>query len=93
LIVTADHGNLEMMWEVDAASGKVKRDPSGRPKAKTSHTLSPVPWCLTGTLADRFAANPALPPEAGLGNLAATLLELLGYAAPADYLPPLVVPR
>lgn len=92
LIVTADHGNIEMMWEVDSASGELKLDPSGRPQLKTSHTLSPVPWCLSGEGADRFEPNPALTAEAGIGHLAATLLLMLGFSAPDDYLPPLVLP-
>jgi hypothetical protein len=29
-------------------------------------------------------------PDAGLANLASTLLELLGYAPPKDYLPSLL---
>jgi len=90
LIVTADHGNLEMMVEVDG-TGNVKHDDEGHPMAKTSHTLNPVPWLLTGADADRFQVNPRVE-ERGLGNLAATLLELLGFEAPGDYMPPLVVP-
>ncbi|MCU0234788.1 MAG: 2,3-bisphosphoglycerate-independent phosphoglycerate mutase [Thermoanaerobaculales bacterium] len=90
LIVTADHGNLEMMLEVaDLATGALKLDADGAPLVKTSHTLSPVPWCLTGVEATGFEADASIR-EPGLGNLAATLLLLLGYAAPDDYLPPLI---
>jgi 2,3-bisphosphoglycerate-independent phosphoglycerate mutase len=89
LIVTADHGNLEMMWEVDDATGEVKRRAGGAPVIKTSHTLNPVPWLLTGVAADRFEAENAVA-HPGLGNLAATLLLLLGFSAPEDYLPPLI---
>jgi len=89
LIVTADHGNLDMMWEVDAATGEVKRRADGSPVVKTSHTLNPVPWLLSGAAADRFEADPAVE-HPGLGNLAATLLLLLGFAAPEDYLPALI---
>jgi 2,3-bisphosphoglycerate-independent phosphoglycerate mutase len=92
LIVTADHGNLEMMWEVEDATGKVKRRADGSPVIKTSHTLNPVPWLLTGVAADRFEAERAVK-HPGLGNLAATLLLLLGLAAPEDYLPALIRPR
>jgi 2,3-bisphosphoglycerate-independent phosphoglycerate mutase len=91
LIVTSDHGNLEMMVEVDRSTGKVKLDEQGLPVIKTSHTLNPVPWMLTGRGADRFVTNPAVE-EPGLGNLAATILVLLGLSVPAGYLPPLVVP-
>jgi 2,3-bisphosphoglycerate-independent phosphoglycerate mutase len=90
LMVTADHGNSDMMWEVDAKTGEVARDEAGKPVAKTSHTLSPVPWILVGAEAQRFHANPSLT-DPGLGNVAATVLMLLGFSPPEDYLPPLVV--
>jgi 2,3-bisphosphoglycerate-independent phosphoglycerate mutase len=92
VIVTADHGNLDMMLEIDRATGEVKRDASGRPVKKTSHTLSPVPWLLFGAHAERFRANPAVDTP-GLGNIAAAILLLLGYEPPAEYLPPLILPR
>lgn len=89
LVVTADHGNLDMMLEVDHATGELKLDREGKPVVKTSHTLSPVPWLLVGKDAVRFHPNPRVS-DPGLGNIAATLLLLLGYQAPPDYLPPLV---
>ena len=92
LIVTADHGNLDMMWDVDAATGEVKRRADGSPVIKTSHTLNPVPWLLTGAAAGRFEADPAVE-RPGLGNLAASLLLLLGFAPPPDYLPALIRQR
>jgi len=92
LIVTADHGNSDMMLEVDKSTGEVKIGADGQPVVKTSHTLSPVPWMLTGRGAELFEANPDLE-RPGLGNLAATLLVLLGFEPPEDYLPPLVVRR
>ncbi len=89
VVITADHGNLDMMWEVDRGTGEVKTGDDGRPLMKTSHTLSPVPWCLIGAGAERFTADDAVA-EPGLGNIAATLLVLLGFQPPGDYLPPLV---
>ena len=91
MIITADHGNVDMMFEVDRATGDLKRDPSGNPVIKTSHTLSPVPWCIVGSDAGDFVANPEVT-EPGLGNIAATILLVFGFEAPTDYLPPLVVP-
>ena len=89
-IITADHGNADEMYELDK-KGAVKRDKEGHAKAKTSHTLNPVPFILV--TAD---ANPgwklAEVPGAGLANIAATLCNLLGYEAPSDYEPSLVVP-
>ncbi len=92
MIVTADHGNLEMMWEVVRDTGKVKLDGDGAPVVKTSHTLNPVPWLLVGSDAELFVPNPDLR-EPGLGSIAASLLLLLGFQAPEDYLPALIVRR
>jgi len=89
MVVTADHGNLDMMWEVDRRTGLIKLDGDGNPVVKTSHTLSPVPWCLVGADADRFTNNPSVHAP-GLANIASTLLTLLGFRAPSDYLPSLV---
>lgn len=91
MVVTADHGNLDMMWEVDRDTGATKLDAAGNPVIKTSHTLSPVPWCVVGIDADRFRAATSIE-EPGLGNIAATLLLLLGFEAPPDYLPSLIEP-
>ena len=91
MIITADHGNVDMLFEVDRATGDLKLDPSGNPMIKTSHTLSPVPWCIVGTEAREFRANPEVM-EPGLGNIAATIMLMLGFKAPTDYLPTLVLP-
>jgi 2,3-bisphosphoglycerate-independent phosphoglycerate mutase len=89
LVVTADHGNLDMMWEVDRKTGATKIDEDGIPVIKTSHTLSPVPWILAGADADRFRINDEVE-DPGLGNIASTILQLLGFEPPPDYLPSLV---
>jgi 2,3-bisphosphoglycerate-independent phosphoglycerate mutase len=89
LLVLADHGNADEMYEKDRKTGKIQTDAQGKPKAKTSHTLNPVPCFLytPGRPEVRFAGGL---PAAGLGNVAATVLQLLGFAAPADYLPSLL---
>jgi 2,3-bisphosphoglycerate-independent phosphoglycerate mutase len=89
LIVTADHGNLDMMLEVDSKTGAVKTDDEGRQVIKTSHTLSPVPWLLTGAGAEAFRLAEIGTP--GLANVAATLVTLLGFEPPEGYEPPLIV--
>jgi 2,3-bisphosphoglycerate-independent phosphoglycerate mutase len=89
MILTADHGNLDMMLEIDKKTGMIKLDERGEPVVKTSHTLSPVPWLLLGRGADAFEPNPAVD-NPGLGNLAATILLLLGFEPPSDYFPPLI---
>ena len=91
MVVTADHGNLDMMWQVDRGTGLTKLDGDGNPVIKTSHTLSAVPWCLVGADANRFRINTSVGAP-GLANIATTLLTLLGFKAPSDYLPSLVEP-
>ncbi len=88
LIVTADHGNADCMFELDPKSGMPVPAARGGFKPKTSHTLNPVPFHIFAPGAklalDARVAKP------GLANLASTVLYLMGYEAPADFLPGLV---
>jgi 2,3-bisphosphoglycerate-independent phosphoglycerate mutase len=79
-LITADHGNADEMFEVDKKTGKPKTNTDGSIKAKTSHTLSPVPLILydnqtNGTVSLRLGN------DFGLSNVAATVANLLGYEA------------
>lgn len=85
LVVTADHGNAEDMVERDA-DGTPKRKEDGSLKGKTSHTTNPVGLWIYRPVAPEVKLRKDLP-QAGLANLAATLLDLLGYEPPEDYLP------
>lgn len=69
LIVTADHGNADEMFE------KVK---SGAAKAKTSHTLNPVPFIIY----DKHQKHVIKEGSFGLANVAATVTTLLGIDHP-----------
>jgi 2,3-bisphosphoglycerate-independent phosphoglycerate mutase len=84
VIVTADHGNADEMIERDKKSGTLQRNADGSYKAKTSHTLSPVPCFLFAPGRDDLALDASLD-KPGLANVAATVLELLGFAPPEDY--------
>ena len=81
-LITADHGNADEMYEIDKKTGAPKRDKSGNYKAKTSHTLNPVPCIIYDNFyADKYqvkADNGAF----GLSNVAATMVNLMGYKAP-----------
>jgi 2,3-bisphosphoglycerate-independent phosphoglycerate mutase len=88
-IITADHGNADEMFEVDKKTGAPVKNKDGSFKAKTSHTLNPVPcifydnvhkgnYTLSGTEAP------------GLANLASTTANLLGYEAPEIWRPSLI---
>jgi len=70
----------------------VKKDPHGKPKAKTSHTLNPVPFILVS--ADEFPGWKLRGDleKPGLANVAATVANLLGFEAPDDYEPSLIEP-
>lgn len=62
LVITADHGNADEMYE---------KSKSSEPKSKTSHTLNKVPFLVYGTditLKEK---------EFGLSNVAATITDLL----------------
>jgi 2,3-bisphosphoglycerate-independent phosphoglycerate mutase len=88
LLVTADHGNADCMIDLDAKTGEPKRDPAGQVMAKTSHTLNPVPLHIFAP-STALALNPAVK-QPGLGNLAATVLHLMGLRAPDDFEPSLI---
>jgi 2,3-bisphosphoglycerate-independent phosphoglycerate mutase len=90
LVVTADHGNSDDMAERDKA-GRPQRDPAGRVRSRTSHTLNPVPFLVLDGAGRALALAEDLP-GAGIAHVAATLLALLGLAAPAEFDPSLVVP-
>jgi len=88
LIVTADHGNADEMFEHDAKSGAIRRDKEGRPQVKTSHSLARVPFYVYAPEAK--LALDARVRAPGLANLAATALALMGWQAPRDYAPSLL---
>jgi 2,3-bisphosphoglycerate-independent phosphoglycerate mutase len=88
LLVTADHGNADCMFEIDKKTGEPARDAEGRIKPKTSHTLNAVPLHVFAP-GQRVALD-ARVEAPGLANIAATVLDLLGYEAPEDYAPTLL---
>jgi len=91
LVVTADHGNADEMFQHDKA-GKVMRDKkTGRPVVKTSHTLNRVPFLIYDPArSDRYEIDPARTANAGIANVTATCLELLGFTPPDDLEPSLL---
>lgn len=87
MIVTADHGNADDMFERDKKTGEPKRASDGRIAAKTSHTLNPVPCHI---YAPSYELALARLPKRGLANVAATTLQLLGFERPEGYEPSLL---
>ncbi len=80
-IICADHGNADEMYEIDKKTGAPKRGEHGF-KAKTSHTLNPVPMIIYDNFSDGKYTVKADNGEFGLSNVAATATNLLGYKAP-----------
>ena len=80
-LITADHGNADEMYELDK-KGEVKYNKDGTPKAKTSHTLNPVPCIIYDNFyADKYSVKEQKA-SFGLSDVAATTVNLLGYEAP-----------
>ncbi len=92
-IITADHGNADEMYELDKKTGAPKVGKDGSMKAKTSHTLNPVPCIIYDNFtADRYVVK-AQDPAFGLSNVAATTAVLLGLEPAAEWDTALIEPK
>ena len=81
-LITADHGNADEMYEVDK-KGEPKVGKDGSYKAKTSHTLNPVPFIIYDNFyQDKYTVKEDTG-SFGLSNVAATAVNFLGYEAPS----------
>lgn len=80
-LITADHGNADEMYEVDK-KGALKTDKNGKYKAKTSHTLNPVPCFIYDNYYRDAYTVKADEGKFGLSNVAATMVNFMGYEAP-----------
>lgn len=89
-LVTSDHGNADDMVQRHKKTGKALRDDSGRPLALTSHTLASVPIAIGGAGLPASVIFRDDMPNAGLANITATYLNLLGYEAPDCWVPSLL---
>ncbi|AEF84662.1 2,3-bisphosphoglycerate-independent phosphoglycerate mutase [Treponema primitia ZAS-2] len=94
LVITADHGNSDDMFEHDKKTGAVSRKADGSPKAKTSHSLNPVPCIIYDPgYQGEYKREPhegSLVEGLGISSIAATCIELLGYTPPEDYDKPVI---
>ena len=79
-VITADHGNADEMFTIDKKGAK---------SVKTAHSLNPVPFIIYDPLYQKEYRMADLK-EKGLSNVAATLLNLLGYEKPEEYAPSLI---
>jgi len=78
-VVLADHGNADEMFTVK----------NGKKQVSTAHSLNPVPCAIVDSGYQGEYAMTHLPGQ-GLANVAATLLNLLGFEAPKEYAPSLI---
>jgi 2,3-bisphosphoglycerate-independent phosphoglycerate mutase len=89
MVITADHGNSDDMFEHDKKTGEVLRKANGSPRAKTSHSLNPVPCIIYDPeCKDEYPHRPGegdLNEGLGISSIAATCIRLLGYIPPEDY--------
>ena len=75
LLVTADHGNADVMLE---------KNKKGEYQVRTAHSLSPVPFVMRGFEGELKQEG------MGLCNVAPTVAELLGLPAPESWEPSLL---
>ena len=81
-IITADHGNADEMYEIDKKTKAPKAGKDGSFKAKTSHTLNPVPCIIYDNFTKDAYTVKQDRVDLGLSSVAATTVNLLGYEAP-----------
>ena len=89
LVISADHGNADDMYE-HKKDGSLKKDGEGNIARKTSHSLNPVP-CIVYDPEFKGEYESTLRDGLGISSLGATCIELLGYKAPAEYDPSVLV--
>ena len=76
-LITADHGNADEMYEIDKKTKQPAQHKDGSFKAKTAHTLNPVPLILYDNVSGgRLGLQQTA--TAGLANIAATVANLIG---------------
>ena len=79
LMVTADHGNADVLFT----------EKNGKRSTHVAHSLNPVPFIVKDySGADSWQPSGVEGP--GLSNVAATICNILGYEAPEGYAPSLV---
>ncbi|MDD9951439.1 MAG: 2,3-bisphosphoglycerate-independent phosphoglycerate mutase [Zetaproteobacteria bacterium] len=83
LVITADHGNCDEMYERKSSHRITNLHGIETPPPKTSHTKAPVPLVIydpQGTLNKISLAQ-----NGNLGNVANTVLQLMGLSTYPDY--------
>ncbi len=83
-LITADHGNADEMYELDKKTKQPAQNKDGSFKAKTAHTLNPVPLILyDNATGGKLGLKQS--EKAGLSNIAAITANLLGLEKHAKW--------
>jgi 2,3-bisphosphoglycerate-independent phosphoglycerate mutase len=91
LVVSADHGNADDMFECNPKTGEVIYDEkTGKPKMRTAHSLNPV-FAYVYAPGSKVKMGLSRHANLGISSLAATCLTLLGFEPPEDYTPSIIV--
>jgi 2,3-bisphosphoglycerate-independent phosphoglycerate mutase len=94
LLITADHGNADEMFQVDKKTGGYLTDADGTRRPSTSHSRNPVPLILLDTANQwSLVATDHDQPVGSIARIGGTLLHLCGLTPPDHYLPSLVQKR
>ena len=90
LVVLADHGNAEEMFDADEKDypNWESKGFEKRPRPKTAHTKNPVPCYIYGGARHKFHLS-AISPRL-LSNVANTVLDLMGLPRNPEFLPSLI---
>lgn len=82
-VIVGDHGNADQM--VQKKKGEALVDDQGNHLPLTSHTLAPVPFIVGGPgLPDKVTVRHDIE-NAGLANVTASYINMLGLESPVDY--------
>lgn len=90
LIVTADHGNCDEMFDAKEKDYPdwEKLEKNNWPKPKTAHTKNPVMFVIYEPMGSQFVLEPI--EKRTLAHIANTILDLLGLPKRDIYLPSLI---
>ena len=84
MIVSADHGNADDMYELDK-KGEVKME-DGKRKVKTAHSLNTVPFIIYDPTYERYNDyDLKLNTNLGISSIAATIMDFFQVAKPEFY--------
>ncbi|MFT5684249.1 MAG: 2,3-bisphosphoglycerate-independent phosphoglycerate mutase [Myxococcota bacterium] len=95
LLITADHGNADEMFQVDKKTGEYVTAPDGTRRPSTSHSRNPVPLILLDTASEWALTQPTADAEVvgSIARIGATILSLCGLTPPEVYEDTLVQKR